>query len=171
MPRIRKTRVVMNGPGLKPASQISDRAKRYRANKVGAHGPKRCNYCGSPKNVGIDHVNGDEADAAPKNLLWACKACNTKKGLLFRRKGLGVVTSQTNPSKRGGGGRNAMMKAYGDAIKVMRGQFDGNVAAAVATIRATPAAIRSAYTSRSWPLRKQMYGPSGRQMSFDEVPF
>jgi hypothetical protein len=169
--RIRKTRVVMNPRPLKPVSEISDRAKRYRANAVGAAGPKRCNYCGSRKNVGIDHVSGNESDSSPKNLLWACKACNTKKGLLFRRKGIGKLTSQSNPSKRIGGSRKAQMDAYGAAIKVMRGDFEGDVSKAVATIRATPAAIRSAYTSRSWPLRKQMYGPSGRQMSFDEVPF
>lgn len=164
--RVVKTKIVMNpDAGLRPASQISDRAKRYRANKVGAHGPKRCNYCGSKKNVGIDHVNGDEADASPKNLVWACKACNTRKGLLFRRKGLGVITSQTNPSR--GRGRTSMNE-YAAAIKIMRGEFEGDVSKAVATIRATPAAVRSAYTARTWNMRRQIYGPSGRQ---SEIPF
>jgi hypothetical protein len=171
MARIRKTRIVMNPAGrpLKEVSKISDRAKRYRANKVGAHGRKRCNYCGSVKNVGVDHVNGNESDYAAKNLVWACKACNTRKGLLFRRKGLGVITSQSNPSRSRGG--KAQMDAYAAAIKVMRGDFEGDVSKAVATIRATPPAVRSAYTSRTWSMRRQIYGPAGRQMSLSEVPF
>jgi hypothetical protein len=91
----------------------------------------------------------------------------------MRKAKLGRLTHQFNPKAHGGGSRADKMKAYGAAIKVMRGEFEGDVAAAVRTIRATPSDIRSAFTARSWPVRRQMYGPSGRQKTFgfDEVPF
>jgi hypothetical protein len=84
----------------------------------------------------------------------------------------GGLLGSTNPGKARGSKRS-LMQAYGNAIKVMRGVFEGDVAAAVRTIRETPADIRSAYTSRSWPVRRQFYGPSGRQGSLfgGEVPF
>jgi len=162
--KTRIIRVVMNGI-RKPVHLITDRAKRYRANspenRPGA--PKRCGYCGSVRNVGVDHVNGDESDGAPKNLMWACKSCNGKKAALMKKRGIGKLTRQFNPvgSKRRGS-RREQLEAYGQAIKVMRGQFDGDVSAAVATIRATPQSVRSEYTSRSWPIRRERYGDSGR---------
>jgi HNH endonuclease len=172
--RVRRVKVYMNAP-RKPVHQITDRAKRYRANSRENRppGPKRCGYCGSRKNVGVDHVNGQESDGAPDNLMWACKSCNAKKTYVLRRAGLGRLTRQYNPGKARGSKRS-QMQAYGNAIKVMRGVFEGDVAAAVRTIRETPADIRSAYTSRSWPVRRQFYGPSGRQGSLfggGEVPF
>jgi hypothetical protein len=160
--KTRIIRVVMNG-NRKPVHLITDRAKRYRANSPGPAGPKRCGYCGSTRNVGVDHVNGDESDGAAKNLLFACKSCNAKKAALMKRHGLGKLTRQYNPvgSKRRGSRRD-QLEAFGQAIKVMRGQFDGDVSAAVATIRATPENIRSEYTSRTWAARRAIYGPSGR---------
>lgn len=102
--------------------------------------------------------------------MWACKSCNGKKAAILRRARIGTKTRQYNPAGRG---RAQLMQEYGAAIKVMRGEFDGDVGKAVATIRGTPREIRSAYTSRSWPVRRQMYGPSGRQGKLfgDEVPF
>jgi hypothetical protein len=169
--RKRVTRIVMNY-GRKPVEQISDRAKRYRANSPENRppGPKRCGYCGSSKNVGVDHVDGNESNGAPHNLLYACKSCNGKKAAIMRKVGIGKLTRQLNPPHgraRAQGQRS--LKAYGDAIKVMRGQFPGDVAAAVRTIHATPASVRSAYTSRSWSTRKAIYGPSGRGQG--ELPF
>jgi hypothetical protein len=163
----------MNGP-RKPVSQITDRAKRYRANTKDARppAPKQCNFCGRRSNVGVHHANGNESDGHPDNLMWACKRCNATIAALMKRLGLGKRVRQYNPAPRHGS-RKELMKAYGDAIKVMRGTFDGDVSAAMATIRATPRDVRSAYTSRSWPVRRQLYGPSGRQTGFDfgEVPF
>lgn len=173
--RVRRCKIVMNPQGLKPVGKITDRAKRYRANrKENRPGPpKQCGFCGSRRNVGIDHISGNESDGDRQNLMWLCKRCNTDKGIAMKRAGLGKLTRQFNPRARGSGSRKAQMKAYGDAIKVMRGKFEGDVGAAMATIRRTSAELRSAYTSRTWPVRKQIYGPSGRQekFSFGEVPF
>ena len=160
--KTRRVRVVMNGV-RRPVHLITDRAKRYRANSSENRPgpPKQCGFCGSKKNVGVDHVNGHESDASPRNLMWACKKCNTKKGFVLRKAGIGKLTRQYNPKPRGMS-RRRQLEEYGQAIKVMRGQFDGDVAAAVALIRATPPAVRSEYTSRTWATRKQVYGPSGR---------
>lgn len=153
---------------------VTDRALRYRAHAPGVEPlpPKQCNFCGSARNVVPHHVNGNESDTEPGNLMWACKSCNTSVGNRLRAAGIGRLTKQYNPPKRGGG-RRQQMADYAAAIKVMRGEWDGDVSKAVATIRATPRELRSAFTARSWPIRRQIYGPSGRQGSFgfDEVPF
>jgi hypothetical protein len=87
----------------------------------------------------------------------------------MRKAGLGRLTRQYNPGRSSG---RAQMDAYGAAIKVMRGEFEGDIGKAVAVIRATPREIRSAYTAKTWPVRRQIYGPSGRQASlFGGVPF
>jgi hypothetical protein len=173
--RKRVTRVLMGrtfvkNAGAKPVSEISDRAKRYRANSPANRppGPKQCGYCGARKNVGVDHVDGNEDNGASHNLLYACKSCNGKKAAVTKRAGLGKLTRQMNPARARAQNQRSL-KAYGDAIKVMRGDFPGDVAAAVRTIHATPASVRSAYTSRSWPTRKAIYGPSGRGQG--ELPF
>lgn len=159
--RIVKQRVVMNAT-RRPVHLISDRAKRYRANSERDRPPGRrqCGFCGRVKNIGVHHVDGNESHGDTANLMYACKSCNGKVGALLKRARIGRRVVQTNPAK---GSRASQMKAYGDAIKVMRGQFDGDIASAVATIQSTPPDVRSAYTSRSWPVRRQMYGPSGRQ--------
>jgi hypothetical protein len=171
---IRRTTII--NPGRLPVSQITDRAKRYRAQHpdVVPPPPKRCNYCGGRRNVGVEHISGDEADGSPENLMWSCKRCNAIVAAVVKRAGLGRRVNQYNPRRNAGKQtRASQMRDYGNAIKVMRGDFEGDVSAAVATIRATPRAIRSAYTSRAWPVRRQMYGQSGRRQGklFDEVPF
>jgi hypothetical protein len=151
---------------------LTDRAHRYRAHAPGVEPPplKQCGFCGSRRNVIPHHIYGNESDTAPDNLMWACKRCNGSIHTKMRRARIGRLTHQFNPPK---GSRRDQMKAYGAAIKVMRGEFEGDVAAAVRTIRATPRDVRSAFTARSWPIRRQIYGPGGRQQSlgFDEVPF
>lgn len=157
----------------KPVEQLTDRAKRYRANEKEARplAPKQCGFCGSRRNVGVHHITGHESDADPDNYMWACKRCNTRIGLLMRDLGLGARTRQYNPGNAGKSRRDRL-RDYGNAIKVMRGDFEGDIAAAVATIRATPRELRSAYTSRTWGTRKALYGPSGRQGKlFGDVPF
>lgn len=95
----------------------------------------------------------------------------------MRDAGLGRLTRQYNRGKvrnAGRGGRRAEMDAYAAAIKVMRGEWEGDLGKAVSTIRSTPRDIRSAYTARTWPVRRQIYGPSGRaqgSLFSDEVPF
>lgn len=176
----RKVRFRIN-PALKPVEKITDRAKRYRAHHpdVRPLPPKRCNFCGSGRNVVPNHVDGNESNGAANNLMWACKSCNGIVGHRLRKAGLGKLTRQFNPvaqrSLKGirRGTRRELLREYGNAIKVMRGDFEGNISHAIATIQSTPREVRSAYTAKTWPIRKSLYGPSGRQMSLglSEVPF
>jgi hypothetical protein len=168
--------VVTNPGWLKPADQVTDRALRYRAwhEDVVPLGRMQCVFCGAVDNVLPHHVNGNETETVRENLVWACKSCNGKVGHTLRKHGIGRLTKQYNPGKGRPRSRSAAMAEYGAAIKVMRGQFEGDVAKAVATIRSTPPDVRSAYTSRTWSTRKQIYGPSGRQSKLDfsdSVPF
>lgn len=164
---------VLSNPGrvLLPIDQITDRAKRYRANRreVRPPGPKVCGYCGSRRNVGVDHIDGHEEHCEPSNLIYACKSCNAQKAHLFKVNGLGRRVNQRNPARRGGG---PTMAQYDAAIKVMRGAFDGDVSKAVETIRSASPAMRSEYTAQTWKARRMKYGPSGRGGGGEnEVPF
>lgn len=76
---------------------ITDRAKRYRASANPPPGPRQCHYCGTKRNVEVEHVDGFEANTEPENLTWACRACNTRKGIVFRNAGFGRRTRQFNP--------------------------------------------------------------------------
>jgi hypothetical protein len=170
-----RQKVRFNPGVLKPVSKITDRAKRYRAHHpdVAPAKPKRCGFCGSGRNVVPHHINGVEDDGEAQNLMWACKSCNTKVGLRMKKAGLGKRTRQYNPGRRARGGLREQLKEYGAAIKVMRGEWDGDVSKAVATIYATPRDVRSAYTAKTWPVRRHLYGRAGRQMplSYGDVPF
>lgn len=165
MMKYRRTLVHLNAP-RKPAAKITDRAKRYRAQArdVRPLPPKQCGFCGRRRNVGVHHVSGNETDGSPANLMWACKRCNARIAHVMKRARLGKRTRQYNPSRAG----KAQMEAYAAAIKVMRGDWPGDVSKAVQTIYDTPAEVRSAYTSRTWRTRRAIYGPTGRQT---EIPF
>jgi hypothetical protein len=170
--RFRETRVILNA-ARKPVDQITDRAKRYRANskELRPAPPKQCGYCGARRNVGVDHISGDESDLHPQNLIWACKSCNGKKAAVMKAAGLGKLTRQYNPSRGSSGGRlNRSLQAYNFAILVARGDQEGDVSKALKVIRNTPAKLRSEYTSWSWARRKAIYGPSGLK-SGGAVPF
>jgi hypothetical protein len=166
--RIRKTTIRMNG-GRKAVRAITDRAKRYRANAddVRPGPPEQCGFCGGRRDIGVHHISGNEDDGAAGDLMWACRSCNQRIASVMKNAGLGKRTRQYNPKKRGAGLKGEMAK-YGAAIHVMRGDFPGDVSAAVRTIRETPPDIRSAYTRRTWPIRRGRYGESGRQ---SEIPF
>ncbi len=153
--------------GRKPVSEITDRAKRYRANADDSRPgpPKQCGFCGRRRTVEVHHISGDESEGEPENLMWSCRRCNTKIAALMQKAGIGKLTRQYNPSR---GSTKSQMAAYGAAIKVMRGEFLGDVGRAVQTIHDTPPSVRSAYTARTWPTRRALYGPSGRQT---EIPF
>jgi len=154
----------------KPARKITDRAKRYRANVDGVRpsDPRQCGFCGAKRNVEVHHISGNEADGDPDNLMWGCRRCNTRIGALMKRAGIGRRTRQYNPRRKNAASKSSQLRDYGIAIKIMRGDFPGDVSKAVATIRATPASIRSSYTARTWPTRRALYGASGRQ---SEIPF
>lgn len=175
MERIRKTTILFPGSRsnpAKPVSQITDRAKRYRAVKNAPPKPKQCGYCGSKRNVVVDHINGNESIGSADNLMWACKSCNAVVANRLRNAGISKLTRQYNAGKKRGR-KVPGLAEYGAAIKVMRGVFPGDVSKAVQTIRSTPPDVRSAYTSKTWPTRRTLYGPSGRQRGlFDgDVPF
>ena len=144
---------------------LTDRAKRYRAQHpaVRPPAPKQCGFCGSRQNVGVHHVSGDESEGSADNLMWACKSCNAKIAHLMKSEGIGARTVQFNPR-----GRSRSLDDYAAAIKIMRGEFEGDVSKALSVIRSTSPAQRSAYTARTWPTRRQIYGTSGRQ---SEIPF
>jgi len=107
---------------------LTDRAKRYRAQKSTTLGRKQCGFCGSRRNVEVHHVNGDEDDGDDRNLMWACRKCNTKIGVLMKNAGVGRRTVQYNPSKgRGGGSQLAKYGGcdQGHARRVSRRRFRG----------------------------------------------
>jgi hypothetical protein len=83
---------------MKPSSDITDRAKRYRANNDIPEGPKVCMFCGSTKDLGVDHLDGFEENGEPENLLWLCRSCNQLKSSVYVKAGLGRRTEQYNPS-------------------------------------------------------------------------
>jgi len=86
-------------PGArKPVSLITDRAKRYRAQKNVTPGPAVCGYCGAPSSM-VDHIDGREEHGEPENLLRACRPCNVIKANTMQAAGLGRPTVQFNPAR------------------------------------------------------------------------
>jgi hypothetical protein len=84
----------------KPVSEISDRAKRYRANHPDCKPKgKFCETCGSRKNLLVGHRDGNESNGRPYNLGTFCKSCNTADGKAMAKAGKGVRTRQYNPTK------------------------------------------------------------------------
>jgi hypothetical protein len=92
----------MSSTGLrfrKPVGEISDRAKRYRANSMMGPPPRRCHWCKTTRarQYVWDHKDGDESNFDRRNLVSACKSCNTKRGKAMAAAGIGVRTRQYNP--------------------------------------------------------------------------
>jgi hypothetical protein len=82
----------------KPVSEISDRAKRYRANHPDCKPKgKKCETCGSTKKLLVGHRDGNESNGRPYNLGTFCKSCNTADGKAMAKAGKGVRTRQYNP--------------------------------------------------------------------------
>ncbi len=77
---------------------VTDRALRYRAVRNAPPGPRRCHYCGAGQKVEVEHVDGHEENTWPHNLTWACRSCNTRKGVAFRNASAGRRTRQFNPT-------------------------------------------------------------------------
>ena len=125
-----------------PARQITDRAKRYRANRNPPPGRKRCQFCASRKNVDIDHVSGHEADDSPANKMFLCRSCNTRKGIMQARNRIGTRTRQYNPQPA------PSFAAYCNAARVLVGETPGDVGEATATVQATTPARRAAFADR-----------------------
>jgi hypothetical protein len=119
---------------------VTDRALRYRAQRNPPPGARVCHYCGSDRNVEIEHVDGREENCNPENLTWACRSCNTRKGAYFARYGIGRKTRQYNPA-RGRGART--LRSWLNAVDSVQGA-GGTLepAEAIAVIQATPHARR-----------------------------
>lgn len=122
----------------KPAAEITDRAKRYRAQKNSPAGPNRCNFCGSEESIDVDHINGNETDGDRANLIRLCRSCNTRKGITQTRHKIGVRTRQFNPGRPSFAG-------FQKAALILTGIISGDVARATAFIRATPEKLRLEY--------------------------
>lgn len=151
--------------GLRSIELITDRAKRYRAAKNPPPGPRQCHYCGARRNVEVEHVDGFEEHTEPRNLTWACRACNTIKGVVFRNAGLGRRTRQWNPGKETKGARN--LGQWLNAVMAIRGEGGTmSIPEAVAMIHATPHSKRSEFAGEIWS-RRRARGTDRKE----EVPF
>ena len=158
---------------FKPVSQITDRAKRYRANAAAP--PKhRCFACGNPKVRGVAHIDGNEANTHPRNLDWTCASCNARMANTLRKARIGKKTAQYNPRRRQAASKAAPFGAYFAALDILNGKAPGNVQTAIRTVQSVPPETRHRYGKRLWEIRKERYGPSGRKDggNYDnEVPF
>lgn len=122
---------------MKRHQNVTDRAKRYRAQKNKPNGPKRCNFCVSRKNVDVDHIEGDEDDDSPENLMYLCRPCNTRKGIVQARNRIGRRTEQYNPeSVKERAARS--LKDWKAASEIVLGFTPGSVQLATHMLRNTP---------------------------------
>ena len=101
----------------------------------------------------MGHLDGFEENTAPDNLIWNCRACNTRLGVVFKRQGLGRRTRQYNPAQSQGA---TSLGQWLTAVMAMKGQSrEMTVPAAVEMIRATPPARRSEFASEIWAKRRE----------------
>ena len=136
----------------KEVHEITDRAKRYRANAHPPPGQRICGFCGSKRNVEVGHLDGYEENADPRNLIWNCRSCNTRLGVVFKRLGLGRRTRQYNPESEGARSLGQWMTA----VLSMKGEMDAmSVEDAVEIVRATPPERRSEFAREIWRRRKE----------------
>ena len=137
----------------KPVSAITDRAKRYRANRVRPYGAKRCAYshrsnpCKGP--LGVNHIDGDESNGKRSNLNWACKRHNAQLAVYHKAKGKGVRTRQYNP------GATNLAQYVQAAVEHTRGAHD----AGGRVIHETPKATRKKF-AREIAFRKGYRNPA-----------
>lgn len=90
-------------------------------------------------------------NAAPENLIWNCRACNTQLGVVFKDLGIGRRTRQFNP---GEGAKS--LGQWLTAVMSMKGESDAmSVSAAVEMIRATPPRKRSEFAREIWARRRE----------------
>lgn len=135
---------------------VTDRALRYRANRDGVRpeGPRICAVDGRSRCVDVDHVNGHEEDSDPRNLIYLCRSCNTRKGLHFRNSGVGRLTHQYNPAKAAAGARS--LGQWLTALMTLKGESDAmTLSDAIAMVHATPAAKRSEFAHDIWRKRRE----------------
>jgi hypothetical protein len=145
------------------AGEVTDRAKRYRAQK-NVTGPKKCVLCGSRSDLGVMHLDGNESHGEAANLAWGCRSCNQLLSHGFKRAGAGKRTAQYNPSKG-----VPTFEQYLWAVKHQQHSGDHGVYGAV--IHATPKSVRTEYALRIAGLKAEA-GTGGRRGGGDvDVPF
>src|ERR1700733_262522 len=111
-------------PNCGIARGITDRAKRYRANRCKKKA-KFCETCGSRQNLLIGHRDGNESNNRPYNLGTFCKSCNGKDAAADKKAGRGVRTRQYNPKKKRRNPGAKTLGAYVDAaVNHTRGAHD-----------------------------------------------
>lgn len=151
------TRIIHN-PFRKPVDQITDRAKRYRAQADIPAGPKKCVICGSAKNpskLQVLHLSGDESDGDKKNLAYGCRSCNGKLSAAWKRLGSPVRTRQYNPA-------SAAIPSFQQYAWAVSNHHRGEHDEGGAIIHATPRNKRIEYAKRI---------ASTRSERRDSVPF
>lgn len=130
-------------------TNVSDRAKRYRANQKGCRpsGVKKCKLCGSKSDVMVDHADGNESNGRKSNLRWLCRSCNNTLGAAMSRTGQGRRTVQYNPAHKGAQTLGEYMQAV---LQHTRGRHD----AAGKIIHETPKWKRKEFASEIWARRE-----------------
>jgi len=130
---------------------VSDRAKRYRANQDGClpDGPRVCALCGSRSQIMVDHKDGDESNGARRNLRYLCRSCNTKVGADMARKGKGRRTVQYN----------AGAETSGEYLAAVLDHTRGAHDAGGKIIHDTPKSRRREFAGEFWDSRKARGNP------------
>jgi hypothetical protein len=129
---------------------ITDRAKRYRAQNAIEQPDRICVFCGDPKKPMVGHVNGNESDGTPENLVFTCRSCNASIGIFMARAGFGKRTAQYNPA---GGARS--LGQWIVAVTSMKGAGPMKLGDAVEMVRSTSPSKRSEYAREIWRLRRK----------------
>ena len=135
-------------------ADVTDRMNRYRARKcIDREHLKRCPFCGASKNIRIHHLNADEADYAPENLIAACVSCNATIGYLLKRHNIGRRVDLEYSKKNPEGARS--LAQWMMAVKSMKGESqDMTPRQAIAMIHATPPKRRSQFADDIWKIRR-----------------
>ena len=68
----------------------------------------------------MGHLDGYEENTAPENLIWNCRACNAKLGVIFVELGIGRRTRQYNPNAKGA----TSLGQWPTAVMSMKGESD-----------------------------------------------
>lgn len=120
--------------------QITDRAKRYRAQSVEL-GEKKCVICGARGRLDRMHLTGNEADGEAANIAYGCRSCNATLGAAFKSIGAGKPTNQYNPAKGG-------IPTFDQYMWAVSNHSRGAHDAGGAIIHATPKHKRIEYAKR-----------------------
>lgn len=99
----------------------------------------------------MHHVDGEEQNGEPSNLVWACRSCNTTLGVVMKQQGLGRRTAQFNPNVQGA----RTLGQWVTAVLSMKGEGPMEPSAAVEVIQATPLERRSSFAQEIWRLRRE----------------